>query len=114
MRSSNFSRGVLLDGVLLISRLMQCLVMTHRSLVEARLPGSMIMQTLADWLQEFRYPPTKMQPELMQRHPLKDYNVEVRPEPERSGWYEITIDLRPIDAFRGAAISLTLVGEEFS
>lgn len=109
----NYSRGVVIDNMLLMLRLMQCLVLFHRSLASARLPSSSVKQTFEAWLQEFKYPPLPAEPELLHRYPLKNYEIVLRPESRRPGWYMVTIELFPVDTFQGADISISLNGEEF-
>lgn len=107
----NFARGTLLDNMLLVSRLSHCISAMQRVLAGAKLDGSYIKQQLDEWLKERKYPPQPMNPELAQRHPIKDYEVEVTPDPKRPGWYKIDVRITPIDSYQGADIALSFSGK---
>lgn len=109
--TKNFMRGTLLDNMLLVSRLSHCISAMQRVLAGAKLDGSYIKQQLDEWLKERKYPPQPMNPELAQRHPIKDYEVEVTPDPKRPGWYKIDVRITPIDSYQGADIALSFSGK---
>lgn len=107
----NFARATLLDNMLLVSRFAHCVNHMQRALGGAKLDGTVIKKRIEEWLNDFKYPPQPMDPELAQKHPIKSFSVNVTPHPKRPGWYSVDVQITPIDPYQGADIALSFVKE---
>lgn len=109
--TENYARGTMLDNMLLVSRIAQCVLMKQRLLAGARLDGKTIENDLRKWLDNLVYPQQPLDPVLAQEMPLKGYSLTLRKDDTRPGWYRIDLTLVPIDTYQGADISLSLEGD---
>lgn len=108
---TDYVKGVSLQNMLLFTRFVHCILeMWHRFTME-RYDGMYICHRMRDWLGMFIYPHVPFEPKLADKFPIKDFIVEVRPEPKRPGWYTIDFEIRPIGPYQGAEMAFSISGE---
>ncbi|HBG06216.1 MAG: type VI secretion protein [Geobacteraceae bacterium GWC2_58_44] len=107
----NYKLGLQLPYMFIISRLAHYLKVIQREHIGTWIERSDLEQELNTWIRQYVSDMDNPMPGVRSRRPLRQAEVAVEEVPGESGWYRVSLKVRPHFKYMGSYFTLSLVGK---